>query len=129
MKKIWIIAKRELRSFFDSLIAYILLVLFLGFSGFFTWMFGSDIFLIGRATWVHCASPDGQLARRSCDVALGRSFHTPRCVAHSHTVTNFVACAEHAPKKLDRAKVEQAREMIETLESVKDVRDMTRLLS
>jgi hypothetical protein len=31
----WIIAKRELGSFFDSLIAYIMLVLFLGFSGFF----------------------------------------------------------------------------------------------
>jgi ABC-2 type transport system permease protein len=50
MKSIWIITKKELNSFFDSLIAYILLVLFLGFSGFFTWMFGSDVFLIGQAT-------------------------------------------------------------------------------
>jgi len=47
---IWIITKRELQSFFDSLIAYILLVLFLGISGFFTWLFGSDIFLIGQAS-------------------------------------------------------------------------------
>ncbi len=50
MKATWIIAKRELQSFFDSLIAYILLVLFLGFSGFFTWLYGSDIFLIGQAS-------------------------------------------------------------------------------
>lgn len=45
MNPVWIIAKRELNSFFDSLVAYILLVAFLGFSGFFTWLFGSDIFL------------------------------------------------------------------------------------
>ncbi|MEI7727503.1 MAG: ABC transporter permease subunit [Bacteroidota bacterium] len=50
MNKIWIIAKRELRSFFDSLMAYVMIVLFLGFSGFFTWIFGSDIFLIGQAS-------------------------------------------------------------------------------
>ncbi|KPK86497.1 MAG: ABC transporter permease [Bacteroides sp. SM23_62_1] len=50
MNAIWIITKRELQSFFDSLIAYILLVLFLGISGFFTWLFGSDIFLIGQAS-------------------------------------------------------------------------------
>ena len=50
MKSIWIITKRELNSFFDSLIAYILLALFLGFSGFFTWLYGSDIFLVGQAS-------------------------------------------------------------------------------
>ncbi|HET7180559.1 MAG TPA: ABC transporter permease subunit [Chryseosolibacter sp.] len=50
MHAIWIIAKRELDSFFDSLIAYIMLVLFLGFSGFFTWLLGSDIFLVGQAS-------------------------------------------------------------------------------
>ncbi|HON18942.1 MAG TPA: ABC transporter permease, partial [Salinivirgaceae bacterium] len=50
MKPIWIIAKRELKSFFDSLIAYIMLVAFLGFSGFFTWIYGSDIFFIGQAS-------------------------------------------------------------------------------
>jgi ABC-2 type transport system permease protein len=49
MRPLWIIAKRELSSFFDSLIAYIMLVLFLGFSGFFTWILGSDIFFIGQA--------------------------------------------------------------------------------
>jgi ABC-2 type transport system permease protein len=50
MKSIWIIAKRELKVFFDSLIAYVMLVLFLGFSGFFTWLYGNDIFLIGQAS-------------------------------------------------------------------------------
>ncbi|MBU0560835.1 MAG: ABC transporter permease subunit [Bacteroidetes bacterium] len=50
MKEIWIISKKELRSFFDSLIAYILITVFLGMSGFFTWLYGSDIFFIGQAT-------------------------------------------------------------------------------
>ncbi|HEX7016091.1 MAG TPA: ABC transporter permease subunit [Cyclobacteriaceae bacterium] len=50
MKGMWIIARRELNSFFDSLIAYIMLVLFLGFSGFFTWILGSDVFYIGQAS-------------------------------------------------------------------------------
>jgi ABC-2 type transport system permease protein len=50
MHATWIIAKRELASFFDSLIAYIMLVLFLGFSGFFTWLLGSDIFYAGQAS-------------------------------------------------------------------------------
>ena len=50
MKSSWVIAKRELKSFFDSLVAYILLIVFLGISGFFTWLFGSDVFFIGQAT-------------------------------------------------------------------------------
>lgn len=50
MHAVWTIAKKELQSFFDSLIAYILLVLFLGFSGFFTWLFGSDVFYVGQAS-------------------------------------------------------------------------------
>lgn len=50
MKKIIILAKRELRSFFDSLMAYVLIVLFLGFSGFFTWFYGNDIFIVGQAS-------------------------------------------------------------------------------
>lgn len=49
MDKIWIIAKRELGTFFDSLTAYIMLVAFLGFSGFFTWLYGADIFLRNQA--------------------------------------------------------------------------------
>ncbi|MEQ8714246.1 MAG: ABC transporter permease subunit [Cyclobacteriaceae bacterium] len=50
MDKIWIIAKRELASFFDSLIAYVMIILFLGMSGFFTWLFGNNIFLINQAS-------------------------------------------------------------------------------
>jgi ABC-2 type transport system permease protein len=50
MRAAWIIAQKELQSYFDSLIAYILLVLFLGFSGFFTWLFGSDVFMTGQAS-------------------------------------------------------------------------------
>ncbi|MEZ4826835.1 MAG: ABC transporter permease subunit [Bacteroidia bacterium] len=50
MKNIWIIAKREFRTFLDSLVAYILLVVFLGLSGLFTWLFGTDVFYIKQAT-------------------------------------------------------------------------------
>ncbi len=50
MDKVWTIARRELAAFFDSLTAYILLAAFLGFSGFFTWLYGSDIFLVGQAS-------------------------------------------------------------------------------
>ena len=50
MKQIWVITKRELDAFFDSLMAYIMLVAFLGFSGFFTWLYGADIFFIKQAS-------------------------------------------------------------------------------
>jgi len=50
MNKIWTITKRELRSFFDSLMAYIMLIAFLGFSGFFTWLYGNDVFFVGQAS-------------------------------------------------------------------------------
>ncbi len=49
MRRSWTIARRELASFFDSLIAYILLAVFLGVCGFFTWMYGQDIFIRGQA--------------------------------------------------------------------------------
>ncbi|MCP3933147.1 MAG: ABC transporter permease subunit [Bacteroidetes bacterium] len=49
MNPIWVIAKRELNSYFDSLIAYIILIAFLGFSGFFTWLYGADVFLRKQA--------------------------------------------------------------------------------
>ena len=49
MEKVWIIAKRELNSFFDSLVAYLILVAFLGFTGFFTWLQGSDVFFRKQA--------------------------------------------------------------------------------
>ena len=50
MKNIWIIAKRELSAFFSSLMAYILLITFLGFSGLFTWFIGQDVFFIKEAS-------------------------------------------------------------------------------
>ncbi len=50
MEKVWIIARRELNSYFDSLIAFIMIILFLGFSGFFTWISGNDIFMSGQAS-------------------------------------------------------------------------------
>jgi ABC-2 type transport system permease protein len=50
MKTIWIITTRELNSFFDSLIAFVMIILFLGFSGFFTWISGADIFFVGQAS-------------------------------------------------------------------------------
>lgn len=50
MRAIWTISRRELQSFFDSLIAYIMLIAFLGFSGFFTWLFGSDVFFVKQAS-------------------------------------------------------------------------------
>lgn len=50
MNKIWIITRREIASFFDSLIAYVMIILFLGLSGFFTWLFGSNVFLVNQAS-------------------------------------------------------------------------------
>jgi ABC-2 type transport system permease protein len=50
MKHIWTICKREVNAFFDSLIAYIMLIVFLGLSGLFTWLVGSDVFLVGQAS-------------------------------------------------------------------------------
>ncbi len=49
MSKVWIITKRELSGFFDSLIAYVMIILFLGLSGSFTWLFGTNVFVIGQA--------------------------------------------------------------------------------
>ncbi len=50
MRQIWIVCKRELNSFFDSLLAYIMIIAFLGFSGFFTWLYGRDVFLVKQAS-------------------------------------------------------------------------------
>lgn len=50
MRQIWIITRRELQSIFDSLMAYIMIVVFLGFSGFFTWLYGTDVFFLNQAS-------------------------------------------------------------------------------
>ncbi len=49
MKLIWIIAKRELSSYFDSIIAYLMIIIFLGLSGYFTWLSDSNVFFYGQA--------------------------------------------------------------------------------
>lgn len=49
MNSIWIIAKRELASYFDSLMAYIIIILFLGLTGIFTWLAPNNIFFGGQA--------------------------------------------------------------------------------
>ncbi len=50
MNKTWIIAMRELASFFDSLIAYMLIIIFLGITGYFTWLSDGNLFAQGQAT-------------------------------------------------------------------------------
>lgn len=49
MRNILLIARKEFIGFFDSLIAYLVLLTFLGVSGFFTWWFGTDVFMRGEA--------------------------------------------------------------------------------
>ena len=49
MNRIWIITKRELATYFDSLTAYVMIVIFLGLSGFFTWLSVNNIFVLGQA--------------------------------------------------------------------------------
>lgn len=52
MRRSWIIARRDLASFFDGPLAYILLTVFLGSWGFFTWWYGAwypDVFVQGQA--------------------------------------------------------------------------------
>src|SRR5262245_40162836 len=47
-----LLARKELASFFDSLMAYLILVVFLGVTGIFTWWFGlfnDDVFMRGLA--------------------------------------------------------------------------------
>lgn len=50
MTTIWILAKRELKSFFDSLLAYITIIAFLVFTGLFTWIIGRTVFLMSEAS-------------------------------------------------------------------------------
>jgi len=50
MKQMWMITRRELQSIFDSLIAYIMIVVFLALSGLFTWLYGSDVFFVNQAS-------------------------------------------------------------------------------
>lgn len=49
MRATILIARKEISSFFDSPMAYLVIVAFLFTSGFFTWWFGTDIFMRGIA--------------------------------------------------------------------------------
>ncbi len=49
MNKIMTIASKELNTFLDSLSGYIILVLFLGITGFFTWLSANNIIFLGQA--------------------------------------------------------------------------------
>lgn len=50
MNPIWVIAKKELDSYFNSLIGYIILAIFLIITGLFTWLYGNDVFIRQQAT-------------------------------------------------------------------------------
>ncbi len=50
MNPVWVIAKRELSSYFNSLIGYIILAIFLIVAGLFTWLIGGDVFIRQQAT-------------------------------------------------------------------------------
>ena len=50
MNPVWVIAKRELSSYFNSLIGYIILTIFLIVAGLFTWLIGGDVFIRQQAT-------------------------------------------------------------------------------
>ncbi|MCI4667678.1 MAG: ABC transporter permease subunit [Bacteroidia bacterium] len=50
MRKIWSIAKREFSTYLDSLVAYILLVVFVGITGIFTWISFTDVFFTNIAS-------------------------------------------------------------------------------
>lgn len=50
MKSVWIIARRELASYFDSLVAYIMIVLFLALTGIFTWVAPTNVFVSEQAS-------------------------------------------------------------------------------
>lgn len=49
MSAVLLIARKELASFFDAPMAYLVIVAFLAVGGFFTWWFGTDIFIRGIA--------------------------------------------------------------------------------
>ncbi len=50
MNKVFIIAKKEVSTFFDSLIAYVILSIFLLLTGYFTWVWTNNVFFVGQAS-------------------------------------------------------------------------------
>lgn len=49
MRPALLIARKELAGFFDAPLAYLAIIAFLAITGFFTWWFGTDIFMRGLA--------------------------------------------------------------------------------
>ena len=49
MNPVWVIAKKEIGSFFNSLVGYMIVAVFLILSGLFTWLLGNDIFMSQQA--------------------------------------------------------------------------------
>lgn len=49
MSPVWVLTKRELSSYFNSLTGYIILAIFLILAGLFTWLVGSDVFFRQQA--------------------------------------------------------------------------------
>lgn len=49
MNRTWIITKRELATFFDTLTAYVIILVFLGLGGFFTWLSTNNVFVMDQA--------------------------------------------------------------------------------
>ncbi len=50
MNPVWVIAKKELNGYFNSLIGYLILSIFLIFIGAFTWLIGNDVFIRQQAS-------------------------------------------------------------------------------
>ena len=50
MSPVWVITKKELSGYFNSLIGYLILTIFLVFIGAFTWLIGNDVFIRQQAT-------------------------------------------------------------------------------
>lgn len=50
LQAIGVVALKEWKVFFDSVLGYLVLVLFLAVSGTFTWLIGNDVFTVGQAT-------------------------------------------------------------------------------
>jgi len=75
---------------------------------------------------VEVLTRDGRRHVQRVDYARGNPNNP---IPHEEIRSNFLACAERTPKKLQRGNAERARDLIEGLETVKDVAQIPALLS
>jgi len=75
---------------------------------------------------VEVLTRDGRRHVQRIDYAKGNPRNP---VPHAEIRANFLSCAERTPKRLHRANVERARDLIEDLETVTDVSQIPALLS